>query len=49
VTEVDGEFLYEGQPVTREYGKMGKSLKNAMVTPTTCATRTAPTRCACTR
>ena len=24
----DGGFSYEGQPVTREYGKMGKSLKN---------------------
>jgi leucyl-tRNA synthetase len=32
VTEVDGEFLFEGQKVNREYGKMGKSLKN-MVTP----------------
>jgi len=29
--EADG-FTYEGQPVTREYGKMGKSLKN-IVTP----------------
>lgn len=29
--EVSG-FTFEGQPVTREYGKMGKSLKN-MVTP----------------
>lgn len=30
----DGEpaFTYEGEPVTQEYGKMGKSLKN-MVTP----------------
>ena len=28
----DGTFTYEGKPVTREYGKMGKSLKNA-VTP----------------
>ncbi len=27
-----GGFTFEGQPVTREYGKMGKSLKN-MVTP----------------
>jgi len=27
-----GEFLHRGEPVTREYGKMGKSLKNA-VTP----------------
>nr|WP_206691068.1 class I tRNA ligase family protein [Quadrisphaera sp. INWT6] len=26
------EFTYEGEPVTREYGKMGKSLKN-VVTP----------------
>ncbi|MEI2421113.1 hypothetical protein V6O07_12640, partial [Arthrospira platensis SPKY2] len=30
VVEVDGEFLFEGQPVTREWGKMGKSLKNAV-------------------
>ena len=29
--ETDG-FTYQGEPVTREYGKMGKSLKN-MVTP----------------
>ena len=26
----DGEFFYEGRPVTREFGKMGKSLKNAV-------------------
>src|SRR5215203_2318930 len=32
VVEKDGRFLYEGKPVTREYGKIGKSLKN-MVTP----------------
>ncbi|MGR7028075.1 leucine--tRNA ligase [Geodermatophilus sp. URMC 62] len=32
VVEEDGRFLYEGRPVTREYGKIGKSLKN-MVTP----------------
>ncbi len=32
VVELDGRFLYEGRPVTREYGKIGKSLKN-MVTP----------------
>ncbi len=32
VTERDGQYLHEGRPVTREYGKMGKSLKNA-VTP----------------
>ncbi|MDO5644161.1 MAG: leucine--tRNA ligase [Dermabacter sp.] len=30
--EADGSFTYEGRPVTQEYGKMGKSLKN-MVTP----------------
>ncbi|MGY1813101.1 leucine--tRNA ligase [Blastococcus sp. SYSU D00820] len=32
VVESDGQFLYEGKPVNREYGKIGKSLKN-MVTP----------------
>jgi leucyl-tRNA synthetase len=32
VVEQDGRFLYEGKPVNREYGKIGKSLKN-MVTP----------------
>jgi leucyl-tRNA synthetase len=32
VVEQDGQFLYEGRPVNREYGKIGKSLKN-MVTP----------------
>jgi leucyl-tRNA synthetase len=32
VTEKDGKFFYEGRPVSRSYGKMGKSLKNA-VTP----------------
>jgi leucyl-tRNA synthetase len=26
----DGSFTYEGQPVVREWGKMGKSLKNAV-------------------
>jgi leucyl-tRNA synthetase len=30
--EQDGQFLFEGEPVNREYGKIGKSLKN-MVTP----------------
>ncbi len=33
VVEKDGAFFHEGQPVDREYGKIGKSLKN-MVTPT---------------
>jgi leucyl-tRNA synthetase len=32
VLERDGRFYFEGRPVTREYGKMGKSLKNS-VTP----------------
>jgi leucyl-tRNA synthetase len=32
VVERDGQFTYQGEPVTREYGKIGKSLKN-MVTP----------------
>jgi leucyl-tRNA synthetase len=32
VVEEDGQFFFEGKPVTREYGKIGKSLKN-MVTP----------------
>ncbi|HJX45269.1 MAG TPA: class I tRNA ligase family protein, partial [Geodermatophilus sp.] len=32
VVEADGRFLFEGRPVNREYGKIGKSLKN-MVTP----------------
>jgi len=32
VVEVDGQFLLDGEPVNREYGKMGKSLKN-VVTP----------------
>ncbi len=32
VTERDGEYLHDGKPVNREYGKMGKSLRN-MVTP----------------
>ena len=30
VDEHDGQFTYEGKPVTREWGKMGKSLKNAV-------------------
>lgn len=30
VEAVDGGYRYDGQPVTREYGKMGKSLKNAI-------------------
>ncbi len=30
VEERDGQFFYEGTPVSREWGKMGKSLKNAV-------------------
>jgi leucyl-tRNA synthetase len=30
VVEQDGQFTYQGQAVTREWGKMGKSLKNAV-------------------
>jgi leucyl-tRNA synthetase len=30
VVERNGEFFYEGEPVQREFGKMGKSLKNAV-------------------
>ena len=30
VEEHDGAFTYEGKPVAREWGKMGKSLKNAV-------------------
>ena len=30
VAEDDGTFTYRGEPVTQEYGKMGKSLKNAV-------------------
>nr|WP_280176830.1 leucine--tRNA ligase [Stackebrandtia albiflava] len=32
VEEVDGGYVWNGEPVTREYGKMGKSQKN-VVTP----------------
>jgi leucyl-tRNA synthetase len=30
VEEKDGKFFYNGEEVTQEYGKMGKSLKNAV-------------------
>lgn len=32
----DRQFFYNNQPVTREYGKMGKSLKNAVSPDDTC-------------
>lgn len=36
VTEQDGKFFYEGAAVNREYGKMGKSLKNAVAPDEIC-------------
>ncbi|MDQ3543176.1 MAG: class I tRNA ligase family protein, partial [Actinomycetota bacterium] len=30
VIEADGEFTFEGRPVTRQWGRMGKSLKNGV-------------------
>ncbi|SFA50699.1 leucyl-tRNA synthetase [Rhodococcoides kroppenstedtii] len=30
VVERDGQYFFQDQPVTREYGKMGKSLKNSV-------------------
>ncbi|MBB3049675.1 leucyl-tRNA synthetase [Prauserella isguenensis] len=30
VTEADGKYFYDGEEVTQEYGKMGKSLKNSV-------------------
>ncbi len=37
VTEVDGAFYYEGERVEREYGKIGKSLKNVVAPDGVCA------------
>jgi leucyl-tRNA synthetase len=37
VEERDGEYLYEGRPVSRLLGKMGKSLKNAVTPDEICA------------
>ncbi|MBL8964069.1 MAG: class I tRNA ligase family protein [Phycisphaerae bacterium] len=36
VEERDGHFYHQGRPVTREYGKMGKSLKNAVAPDDIC-------------
>ena len=36
VGESNGTYTYEGKPVTREYGKMGKSLKNAIAPDEVC-------------
>ncbi len=30
VEERDGQYFFDGKPVTREFGKMGKSLRNAV-------------------
>jgi leucyl-tRNA synthetase len=37
VTEVDGQFLYNGEKVRQEYGKMGKSLRNVVTPDEMCA------------
>src|SRR3989440_771614 len=37
VTEVDGGYAWNGKPVTREYGKMGKSLRNVVTPDEMCA------------
>jgi leucyl-tRNA synthetase len=37
VVENDGVFSYQGRPVRREYGKMGKSLKNVVTPDDMCA------------
>ncbi len=37
VVATDGGYTFEGKPVTREYGKMGKSLKNAVDPDDMCA------------
>ena len=37
VTEQGGRYFFDGRPVTREYGKMGKSLKNAISPDDVCA------------
>ncbi|QNP63256.1 leucine--tRNA ligase [Streptomyces genisteinicus] len=37
VEERDGAFFFEGEPVKRELGKMGKSLKNAVTPEAICA------------
>ncbi len=36
VVERDGQFFYQDQPVTQEYGKMGKSLKNSVAPDDIC-------------
>jgi leucyl-tRNA synthetase len=36
VVERDGQWLHDGKPVQRDYGKMGKSLKNAVAPDEVC-------------
>ncbi|MGI6795938.1 leucine--tRNA ligase [Gordonia sp. LUNF6] len=36
VSERDGKYFYQGQEVTQEYGKMGKSLKNSVAPDDIC-------------
>ncbi len=36
VVDQQGQFLYDGEPVNREFGKMGKSLKNAVAPDQIC-------------
>ncbi len=43
VEQRDGGYVFEGRPVIREYGKMGKSLKNAVSPDDVCATYGADT------
>src|SRR3989440_15764 len=37
VSEVDGQYFWDGRPVVREYGKMGKSLRNVVTPDEMCA------------
>ena len=37
VEERDGQYFWQGKPVKREYGKMGKSLKNVVTPDEMCA------------
>ncbi|MDP9791955.1 leucyl-tRNA synthetase [Catenuloplanes nepalensis] len=43
VVERDGGWFHNGEPVTREYGKMGKSLKNVVTPDEMCETYGADT------
>lgn len=43
VEERDGQFFWQGEPVKREFGKMGKSLKNSVTPDEICAEHGADT------